>query len=210
MLTFLEEIAAHALRAIGQGNLGALSALFFVSAMTEVGVPFPFILDTILIVTGYRTGLMHFNVALIMLSLLLGRVVGGSAIYWLTRLVGKAFVNWLSKRFPIIKTRLTWLTTKLSVHAPLAVAVARLTPGLLTPSSVASGAICLRYYYFVLGIVLSSLIADGALLILGFATASGFRYLGLRPSIWLVVVALGILITIGWAVRQFIVRRNSG
>jgi membrane protein DedA with SNARE-associated domain len=208
MLGFLDQLASSALDALNQGNAGALLALFFISALTEVGIPFPFILDSILIVTGYRTGLISFEIFYIMVSLLLGREFGGSVIYWLTRTVGSAFINWLSRRFPKIKDRLNWLTAKLSVHAPLAVAIARLTPGLLTPSSVASGAISLRYTYFLLGIALSSVIADAALLILGFATASGLKYLGFRPSIWLVVVCLVILISIGWATRQFFVKRS--
>ena len=210
MIELLNHLATQALESINRGDLSALSALFFVSALTEVGIPFPFLLDTILIITGYRTGLVSIEVGLIMVSLLAGRVFGAAVIYWLTRSVGMAFVGWLSGRFPLIRSRLTWLTGKLSCRAPLAVAIARLTPGLLTPSSVASGVICLRYTYFVLGIALSSVIADSALLILGFATASGLKYLGFRPSIWLVVVALVLLISAGWAVRQFIVRRNQG
>jgi membrane protein DedA with SNARE-associated domain len=123
--------------------------------------------------------------------------------------LGLKFVNWLSRRFPAIKNRLDWLTNKLSGNIPLTVAIARLTPGLLTPSTVASGVMCQKYHYFILGIIISSVVADGALLILGFATASGLKLLGFKPSLWFVLVGLGLLVLIGVAIRQIIKRRSK-
>ncbi len=207
MLEFFSELAKNAAQAFNQGNPLALVSLFFISALTEIGIPFPFILDTILIFAGYQTGLLQ--IGLIMLSLLLGREVGAAIIYWLTLAIGIVFVNWVGKRFPFLQRRMDWLTAKLSHRAPIAVAVARLTPGLLTPSTVAAGVIRLRYWYLVLGIAISSVIADGFLLVLGFGTGHGLERLGFR-HLWFVIVILVIVIGAGWAIRRYISRRTPG
>jgi len=207
MLELLAELTKNASQAIIQGNPVALLTLFFISALTEVGIPFPFILDTVLIFVGYQTGLMSAEIGLIMLSLMIGRIVGASVIYWLTRWIGRAFIKWISKRFPFLQKRMDWLTAKLSHRAPIAVAIARLTPGLLTPSTVATGVICIRYWYLLLGIAISSVIADGALLIIGFATGRGLDQLGIKPAVWMIVVGLIILIGIIWLINRYFSKR---
>jgi membrane protein DedA with SNARE-associated domain len=208
MLDLLNELSRNALEAISQGNPAALSALFIISALTEIGIPFPFILDTILIFTGYQTGLISVEVGLIMLSLLAGRLFGASIIYWLTRVVGKVFINWIGKRYTFFQKRMDWLTNKLSRRAPIAVAITRLTPGLLTPSTVASGVINLRYLYLVIGIAISSVIADSLLLVLGFTTGRGLESIGFKPSIWFIIVALVLVIGIGWLVQRYFSHRS--
>jgi membrane protein DedA with SNARE-associated domain len=208
MLDYLNELARNALQALNQGQPAALLTLFLISALTEIGIPFPFILDSILIFVGYHTELLSVEVVLIMLSLFAGRVVGASAIYWLTRVVGKVFVNWISKRFPVVQRRLDWLAAKLSRREPIAVAIARLTPGLLTPSTVAAGVICLRFVYFILGIAISSVIADGALLVIGYAGGQGLEYLGFKPAWWFIIIGLVIIFGIGWAIRRYLSRRK--
>jgi membrane protein DedA with SNARE-associated domain len=208
VVDFLNQLAQNAIQALNQGNPTALLSLFLISALTEIGIPFPFILDTILIFTGFEHGLFSKEVGLIMLSLLLGREAGAAIIYWLTRFIGVVFVAWISKRFPSIPKRLHWLTDKLSRNAPFAVAIARLTPGLLTPSTVASGIMCLRYYYLFLGILISSVIADGVLLLIGFGTSHGLKYLGVAPSLWFIIVITVIVAGIAWAIQRFFSRRN--
>jgi membrane protein DedA with SNARE-associated domain len=206
MLEFFNELARTTLNALSEGTWGALLGLFFVSGLTELGIPFPFIVDSILIVTGIQKDIFSLKVGMIMLSLGAGRLVGASIIYWLTRLVGKVFINWAGRRFPFLQRRLDWLTAKLSRRAPIAVAVARLTPGLLTPSTVASGVICLRYVYLLLGIAISSVIADISLLLLGFFTGKGLEQFGLKQNVWLiiiiVIVIIGIVSLVGWRLSR--------
>lgn len=206
MIELLNELASRAMESVAQGNIGAMGALFFVSALTEVGVPFPFIMDSILFFSGYQTGPVTFEVLRIIIVLLLGRVAGSSVIYWSSRLLGRSFLLWAGRRSSLLRHRLRWLADKLSCRAPLAVAIARLTPGLLTPSSVVSGTICLPYPYFVTGIALSSLIADSAIIILGFVTRSGVDYLGFTPSLWHIILGIVAVIIIVWALRHILVR----
>ena len=211
MIEWFNSLLAIATNAVAQNSFEALVALFLVAALTEVGVPFPFIIDGALFITSYESGLFSFQVLFVILALVLGREVGAAVIFWLSRFVGDAFIKWLGKRFPKLKLseRMVWLKAKLSRRAPLAVAIARLTPGLLTPSSVAAGCSGLRYYQLVLGIVLASVIADGALVIIGFLTKYGLSILGFTPSTWEVVGALAVVILLVWFVRWLWLRRRA-
>ncbi len=209
MLEFFNNLAQNALIAINQGSWGALLGLFLVSGLTEVGIPFPFILDTILIVIGVQGQALPLRVFLIMLALLAGRIVGASVIYWLTRFIGRVFINWVGRRFPALQKRMAWLTAKLSRRAPIAVAVVRLTPGLLTPSTVAAGVVSLRYSYFLAGIAISSVIADGTLLLLGFFTGKGLEQFGFKLHVWIIVIVVVVIIGLGYLIGRLFSRKNA-
>ncbi len=111
MMEWFNSLLAIATNAVAQNSFGALVALFLVAALTEVGVPFPFIIDGALFITSYESGLFSFQVLLVILALVLGREVGATVIFWLSRFVGDAFINWLGKRFPKLKLseRMVWL-----------------------------------------------------------------------------------------------------
>jgi membrane protein DedA with SNARE-associated domain len=175
-------------------------------------MPFPFVIDGALLVSSYENGLFSFHVLFIVLSLTLGRLVGATAIFWLSRLAGGRFIPWVAKRLPKLKLmdKMAWLNAKLQKRAPWAVAVARLTPGLLTPSSVAAGCSGLKYYQFVLGIILASVIADGALVIVGVITKYGLTFLGFTPSTWEVLLAIATVIFLVWLARWLWKRRAKG
>jgi membrane protein DedA with SNARE-associated domain len=210
-LDWFNSLLALATDAVAQNTLQALVALFLVAALTEVGVPFPFVIDGALFITSFESGLFSAHVLLVIAALVLGREVGAAIIFWLSRFVGDAFVKWLGRRFPKLKLneRMGWFNHKLNKRASLAVAIARLTPGLLTVSSVASGYCGMRYYQFVLGIILASAVADGALVIIGFATKYGLSLFGFTPSTWEVVLALAGGILLVWFIRWLWVRRRS-
>jgi membrane protein DedA with SNARE-associated domain len=211
MIDWFNSLLAIATDAVAQNSLEAMSALFLVSALTEVGLPFPFVIDGALFITSYENGLFSFRVLFVILALVLGRVAGASVIFWLSRLVGESFINWLGKRLPKLKLseRMVWLNTKLRKRAPLAVAIARLTPGLLLPASIAAGYCGMRYYQFIVGILLASIIADGALVIIGFATKYGFNILGFTPATWMVVVVLAFVILLIWFGRWLWLRLRA-
>ena len=208
MIEWFDAVVSQAMGAVHQGNIGALSTLFFTVALTEAGVPLPFILDTVLFFTSYQSGILSMQVLWVFLMVFLGRLFGSSLVYWITRLSGNALTNRFEKRFPSLRSKVDRLINKLSHHAPLAVALCRLT-SLLTLASMASGAIGLHYYYFIGGVVLSSIIFDGALIALGFATRLGFDRLGFTPSAWHVVVGLIIGIALVWIIIRFLLRRSS-
>lgn len=234
MLTWFAELAALAGEAIYEASAPVLLALFGVAALTEVGFPFPFLMDGVLFYTGYITDHVVVRTALIILALFTGRVVGASAIYWLARLTGNSFLAWLGRRWPKILTNLEELKKKLgmgsagavavarvatrvvafdvvrmAVRVPGAVAVARLTPGLLTGVSVASGAIAMPYWQFVVGILFASLVADGALILSGVVAGLGVQFLGVTPSPWVFAIGLMIVVALMVLVPRFVLRRRG-
>src|SRR4030042_5770675 len=155
-MEWIDTVLSQIMAAINQGNAPAMVALFFIVALTEIGIPFPFILDTALFLTSYHTGIISSQVALVFGVVFLGRQFGAGLLYWLTRLPGNAFINWLGKRYPSIANKLLTVEATLGSQAIWAISIARLT-GLLTVASVASGAIGLPYYCLVLGVLFSSL-----------------------------------------------------
>jgi membrane protein DedA with SNARE-associated domain len=209
MISWFNDIMTLAMNTVNQGDTRALLALFLISALTEMGFPFPFIVDSVLIVAGYQNGLWSLPVAKIVISLMLGRQVGAAVIYWLSHFLGNRFINWVGKRFPKLLSGMAWLNTKLSKRAPLAVAIARLTPGLLTSSSIAAGCIRMRYYHFVLGIVLASVIADASLLTFGFATGYGLKIFGFSPAPWMLVIVVVGVIGLIWLARWLWLRYRA-
>ena len=201
-MSWFNDLVALAINTVNQGGIHAMLALFFMSALTEMGMPFPFVVDSVLIVIGFQNDLWSFSVARILIALLLGRQLGAAVVYWLSRHLGNRFINWLGKRFPKLLSGMAWLKTKLSSSwSPLAVAIARLTPGVLTSSSVAAGCIRMRYSHFVLGIVLASVIADGMLITFGFAANYGLKVFGFTPAPWMLVVVAVIAIALIWFAR---------
>lgn len=194
---------SQAVSAVNQGNIVALIALFFIVALTEMGVPFPFILDAALFFTSYESGIISGQVAMVFLVVFLGRQFGAGLLYWLTRLPGNVFLNWLGRRFPSIPRNLSKVETRLGKDAIIAIAIARLS-GLLTVASVASGVIGLRYHYLVIGVTLSAVIFDGALLLLG--SGAGMFMPHLPP--WSIVIGLIVLLTLVWGGHFFWIRRK--
>ncbi len=208
MFDWLDQLFAVAMDAVNQGNAAAMATLFFIVALTEIGIPFPFILDSVLFFTSYSAGPLSIQLMVVFLMVFLGRQCGSAALYWLTRSLGNPLINWIGRRFPKVPSTLEKLQTNLSSHAIMAVTIPRLT-GLLTLVSIASGTIRLRYSYFVLGVALSSIIFDGALIVLGFITRQGFEYLGFTPSAWHVIVALVVVISLVWVVTHVLIKKIS-
>ncbi len=208
MSEWLSQVASAALVSVSHGDLTALAGLFLVAALGEVGIPFPFLVDTVVFLTSYQSGPLSFQVALVLLMLLLGRQSGAAGVYWVTRSVGPPAVNWFTRRFPSFGHDFSKMSDRLNRKAPLALVIARLTPGLLTLTSVASGAMRTRYLLFVLGVGAYSIIADGVLAVSGFLAGLGIELSGLEASF--LVVAAGLIATIAVlaAVYHFWLRRR--
>jgi membrane protein DedA with SNARE-associated domain len=207
-MEWFKELVNVATQAVSQSSFSGLLAMFLVAAFTEIGVPFPFIIDGVLFLTSYQNGLISTQVLWIVLALTAGREVGASIIYVLSRVLGGAFSRWLSRRFPKWGERLNWLCSRFRRRAILTVAITRLTPGLLTPSTVAAGCAKVPYYGLALGIVLASIVADGALVIIGFATRHGLKVAGIEPAPWQGVVAFIIVFAIVFLARRYWPRKR--
>ncbi len=56
MPDWFEGLVRVATEAVSQGTPIVMIALLLVAALTEVGIPFPFVLDSVLFFIGYQTG----------------------------------------------------------------------------------------------------------------------------------------------------------
>ena len=231
----MSDLVPRAMEAVGQGDVASLGALFLLVSLTEIGVPFPLVLDSILFLLGFQLGIWWWRAVLVILVLLLAREFGATTVYWLSHYVGNPLITWLGYRLPWLRAAAVRLTEKRRIQGSLGVvlsrlrtpapmtasishfgmrvsmmiAVARLTPGMLTATSIASGTIRLRYPYFAIGIGLASLFVDTAIITLGFITGYWLLRLGVAPSSWLIVVGLVVNLAIIWLVPYLLWRRNS-
>ena len=203
-LNFLSQLEAI----FSTGNPSGLLILFILAVVTDIGIPIPFILDTILILTAYHSGPLSMPVLLIVAMLFSGRQLGSGILYFLSRFIGKRFLDWLKRRFPRIGNRLDSFKNRSSPWWPLIVAAGRLTPGLLQITSVAAGTICLRYYYFAAGIAISSIIYDGILILLGFIAANGPKSTDINFTIWL-LISMILVVSILWPLIVVLWRRSG-
>jgi membrane protein DedA with SNARE-associated domain len=203
MLPWIDQLISTAMTAITQGSPVAIVTLFFVVALTECGIPFPFVLDSVLFFTSYQSGADIGHILFVILIVFLGRQFGASIIYWLTRLVGNAVIYWFGKRYKHLQENWAQLTMRLSSHAPMGIAMVRIT-GLMTVASMVSGAMKIRYLQFFFGVALSALIFDGALIVLGLITKYGFAFLNFTPSVWNVAIGLIIIMALIMVISRLV------
>jgi membrane protein DedA with SNARE-associated domain len=178
---------------INVNNPGGLAAIFFITVSCDIGIPFPFVLDTILFFTTYELGAFSLPVLLIILMIWGGRLLGTGIIYWVSRLLGTRFVDWVGKRSKFLRRNFEQFQNRLGRWTIPVIVAARLTPGLMQVSSVAAGTMRVRYYKLVLAIVLSSIVYDGTLIILGTLARLGLKDVGPEYSAWIVIGFVAIM-----------------
>ncbi len=237
MGAWLSGLARIALQAAGHGDPDALIALFAIASLTEAGIPSPLVLDTVLFYLGYEITGDWVAAITVVLVLLLAREVGSAAVYWVFRLAGSRIRGWLGPRLARWQARaedsgkktgvrarlLAWvaarsvgltLLSRSGMGSAYAVALGRLTPGLLTAVSVGSGIIGVRYRYFFLGIGMSSLFVDVAEISLGAVAGYGLLRFGMQPGSWLIVVGGVANVLLIWGLSRLVLwgrsRRKSG
>ena len=191
---------------INVNNPGGLAAIFFLAMSADIGIPFPFALDTIVFFTTYKMGAFSLPVLLVLLMLLGGSLLGTSIIYWVSRLLGTKFVDWVGKRSKFLRRNLERFQNRLGRWSIPVIVAARLTPGLMQVSSVAAGTVGIRYYRLVLAIVFSSIIYDGTLIALGSLARLGLKDMGPEYAAWIVIGFVAIMAAVFGAIH--LVRRR--
>jgi len=192
---------------ISVDNPTGLAAIFFITVSCDIGLPFPFVLDTILFFTTYKMGALSWPVLLVLMMLLGGSLLGTSIIYWVSRLLGTRFVDWVGRRSKFLRRNLEQFQNKLGRWTIPVIVAARLTPGLMQVSSVAAGTIRIPYYQVVLASVFSFIIYDGTLIILGTLARLGLKDVGPEYSAWIVIGFVVIMTAI--FVTVHLIRRRS-
>jgi len=178
---------------INVNNPRGLAAIFLLTVSADIGIPFPFALDTILFFTTYKMGAFSLPVLLIITMLLGGSLLGTSIIYWVSRLLGTRFINWLGKRSKFLRRNLEQFQNRLDRWTIPVIVAARLTPGFMQISSVAAGTVRIHYYQVVLSIVLSFIVYDGTLIILGSLARLGLKDVKPEYTAWIVIGFVAIM-----------------
>ena len=191
---------------INVNNPGGLAAIFALTVSADMGVPFPFALDTILFFTTYKMGAFSWPVLLVIMMLLGGSLLGTSIIYWVSRLLGTRFIDWLGKRSKFLRRNLEQFQNRLGRWTIPVIVAARLTPGFMQISSVAAGTVRIHYYQVVLAIVLSFIVYDGTLIILGSLARVGLKDVGPEYAAWIVIGFVAIMTAV--FVTVHLVRRR--
>ncbi len=187
MIEWIIQTLATLAASISTDNPAGLASVFALTVSAEIGIPLPFVLDTILFFTTYTMGAPSLPVFLTVLMLLAGRITGMSIIYWASRSLGSRFIGWLGRRSKSLQANLEQFQNKLGRWTIPVIVIARLTPGLTQISSVAAGTMCIRYYQVILAILFSSMIYDGTLIILGTLARLGFEDVRPEYSVWIVI-----------------------
>ena len=206
MIDWINGALATLAASISVDNPGGLAAIFFITVSCDIGIPFPFVLDTILFFTTYELGAFSWPVLLIILMIWGGRLLGTGILYWVSRLLGTRFVDWVGKRSKFLRRNFEQFQNRLGSWTIPVIVAARLTPGLMQVSSVAAGTMRVRYYKVVLAIVFSSIVYDGTLIILGTLARLGLKDVGPEYSAWIVIGFVAIMTVVFVAVH--LIRRR--
>jgi len=171
--------------------------LFIVVAITDIGIPLPLVIDSLVILTVYNSGPLSLSVLTIILVLLAGRQLGSGVLFVITRKLRSRLIPWLSKKFSSFSIRLESLNCKLEHKETMAIIAGRLTPGLLQITTIAAGSLRVKYKQFFSGVAISSLLYDGVLILIGFLAS---RFPGSNQAdykIWL-LFGMILIVTIMW------------
>ncbi len=207
MIAWINGALSTLAASISVDNLAGLAAIFFIAMSCDIGIPFPFVLDTIVFFTTYKVGPLSWPVLLVVVMLFGGSLLGTSIIYWVSRLLGTRFVDWIGRRSKFLRRNLEQFQNRLSRWTIPVIVAARLTPGLMQVSSVAAGTLRIPYHQLVLASVFSFIIYDGILIVLGTLARLGLKDVGPEYSAWIVIGFVAIMTAIFITVH--LVRRRS-
>ncbi len=175
MIPGLHDLLSHLTYSVGFNNPASLAVLFAMGVLTDIGIPLLFTVEIFLLFASYHVGPLSTQVPLIILMLLLGGICGGTILYWLSYALGDRFLDWLKKHFPWLCRGLDQVRGRINENTIMSVTLVRLTPGFLQVPSLLAGSLHLKYVYFIMGVIFSSLIYDIFIIIFGYI---GHLFLG--------------------------------
>ncbi|MSQ22280.1 MAG: hypothetical protein EXR53_03100 [Dehalococcoidia bacterium] len=187
-----------------------LLLFFALNAVGEAGVPFPLVMQAVLVFAGYRmTQVNPLLVVPLLCVAVLGSISGANAIYWMSRLSGGRLLSNPSLK-GIFKHRWFQRAQAMAEKQGLgAITITRLIPGMSLPVSVGSGALKVPWTRFTVGVGLSEIIWVMPLVGIGVVAGHTAHGLDWTTNIYPKATAL-IVVVIGlyFAVRFF--RRRLG
>lgn len=196
MIEWINGVLSQLATSITVANPGTLAAIFLLTVSADIGIPLPFVLDSIMFFTAYKMGPISWPVLIIVILLFSGRMLGTGVIYWISRLLGAKFTDWMARRSKFLVRNLARLQSRLGRWSIPVIAAARLTPGLMQVSSVAAGSLRISYYRLVVAIVLSSIVYDGTLIAMGTLARLGLKNIKPEDSAWVLIGFVALMLAV--------------
>lgn len=186
------------LAGLGSGDPLSWFLVTLLLIFNEVGLPLPIVYESILLYAGY--GLAQNNPGYLAVAAFgsLGSGLGASLLFFLFFLLGSPILK--SKFFKNHAGKIKALKRELLKREILTVALGRLTPGLLSLTSLTAGILRLNYFKFILGVLLSNLVWAFILITAGFVVGrlypSGSSLEGATQKVSLILglTALGLFL----------------
>jgi membrane protein DedA with SNARE-associated domain len=207
-MTWIESLLNFVSSGVNLTSPIVLVVIFAIGAASEIGFPLFFALEIFLFFISYEYGPLSFQSLLMVVMLLLGRELGASTLYLVTRLLGFKFLNWLSRRSVRTMAAVQKFTERVNKNPAIMVAMVRITPGFLQVPSITAGVIRLKMWKFIEGVALSSLIYDAILIILGYSARFILPHTNTTPKEYL-FIGFACLIALVWAILFFAFRGNK-
>jgi len=194
-------------------NLEISIILFLLCSIGEVGFALPYILETIWLLAGYQLTqgtLQPVDLLLIWLVAQAGRQTGSLALYFSGRLgmlpLKKIYKKYVEPRMPKRQIIPAWAAKRIKNPSPFSVAIGRLV-GLRVPMALAMSAVH-KLPHLALGVILSSIIWDGAYLIIGATVGTAGSSIVSEPQYMLLyslggltavyLITLGVVMGFSW------------
>jgi len=184
-----------------------LGVLFLLGLVSELGFPLLFSIETFLFFISYDHGPLSSQALLMVAMLLAGREVGALILYFIVRIIGSPFLDWLGRRSSWFLKAVEKFKARINKNPTIAVTLVRLTPGLLQVPSITAGVIRLRPASFTAGVALSSLAYDFILILLGYSARFALPHLNAAPRTYL-FVGFFLLIGLVWLTLFLCFRRS--
>lgn len=160
-------------------EFGILAFVFMVTFLGEFGIPFPFVMQGLLISYGYRISTFGVSsAAFFIFDVIIGSMLGSVMLYVISRLFGNRFLDVYKKYRKITQNVIDKIKSKLVSYTILAVTLGRLTPGFLVPISAIAGIMRFSFIKYFIGSLLSILIWNGMFLFAGILLGYNFPQLG--------------------------------
>jgi membrane protein DedA with SNARE-associated domain len=122
--------------------------------LEEVGVPLPFA-DLVIAYTGYQVAIGRIPYAVAYIILLLSDVIGATILYLIARRYGKKLVDRFGKYIDLDMDKLNAVEGKFRKFGPLVIIVGRHIYGFKVPITIFSGISKMRYYIFLISVIIS-------------------------------------------------------
>lgn len=176
-----------------------LLGVYLVALIGEFGIPFPLVMQTMLLYAGYELATGNLYPLRFVLVAMAGSESGATLLYWLARSATKLLSPWLAKALNPKNRRLSALGARLKDGQGKVIAVGRVIPGLMVPLSLMAGILHFSYPRFTFWVFLSELLWVSPFLLLGIGLNFGAEFnpalaQWLTRWLWLLIVGGFVLV----------------